>query len=62
MDVPELINNGEKIDVQVYPASVPGLLGRYTDEYLQRVTKLALELLVKGQEHDQLQASSVPRE
>ena len=44
------------------PASVPGPPGRYTDEDLQRATKLALESFVKGQEHGQLQASSVPRE
>ena len=43
------------------PASVPGPLGRYTDEDLQRATKLALELFVKGQEHGQLQASTAPR-
>ena len=35
-------------------ASVPGPPGRYTDEDLQRTTKLALELFVKGQEHGQL--------
>ena len=44
------------------PASAPGPPGRYTDEDLQRATKLALESFVKGQEHGQLQASSVPRE
>ena len=44
------------------PASAPGLPGRYTDEDLQRVTKLALELFVKGQEHGQLQANSAPCE
>ena len=36
------------------PASVPGPLKRYMDEDLQRTTKLALELFVKGQEHGQL--------
>ena len=41
-------------------ASVPGPPGRYTDEDLQRATKLALESFVKGQEHGQLQASSAP--
>ena len=35
------------------PASVPGPPGRYTDEDLQRATKLALELFVKGQKHGQ---------
>ena len=44
------------------PASAPGPPGRYTDEDLQRATKLALESFVKGQEHGQLQASSVSRE
>ena len=43
------------------PASASGPPGRYTDEDLQRTTKLALELFVKGQEHGQLQASSVSR-
>lgn len=33
------------------PASAPGSLGRYTDENLQKATKLALKLFVKGQEH-----------
>ena len=42
------------------PASVPGPLGRYTNEDLQRATKLALKLFVKGQKYNQLQASSVP--
>ena len=32
------------------PASVPGPPRRYTDEDLQRATKLALESFVKGQE------------
>ena len=41
------------------PASVPGPPGRYTDEDLQRATKLVLESFIKGQEHGQLQASSV---
>ena len=44
------------------PASAPGPPGRYTDEDLQRATKLALESFVKGQEHGQLQANSAPRE
>ena len=44
------------------PAFAPGPPGRYTDEDLQRATKLALELFVKGQEHGQLQANSAPRE
>ena len=39
-------------------AFVPGPPGRYTDEDLQRATKLALESFFKGQEHGQLQASS----
>ena len=39
-------------------ASVLGSLGRYTDKDLQRTTKFALELFVKGQEHSQLQANS----
>ena len=30
------------------PASVPGPPGRYTNKNLQRATKLALELFVKG--------------
>ena len=42
------------------PTSVLGPPERYTDEDLQRATKLALESFVKGQEHSQLQASSVP--
>ena len=42
------------------PASVPGPPGRYTDEDLQRATKLALESFVKGQEHGQ--ANSAPRD
>ena len=33
------------------PASAPGLPERYTDEDLQRATKLALELFVKGEEY-----------
>ena len=33
------------------PASVPGPPGRYTDENLQRATKLALKSFVKGQKH-----------
>ena len=44
------------------PASVPGPPGRYTDEDLQRATKLAIESFVKGQEHGQLQASTAPRD
>ena len=43
-------------------ASVPGPPRRYTDENLQRATKLALELFVKSQKHGQLQANSAPRE
>ena len=39
-------------------ASVSGPPERYTDEDLQRATKLALESFVKGPEHGQLQASS----
>lgn len=37
--------------------SVLGLLGKYTNKYLQRANKLTLELFVKGQKHDQLQTS-----
>ena len=40
------------------PASALGPPGRYTDKNLQRTTKLALELFIKGQEHGQLQANS----
>ena len=39
------------------PASAPGPPERYTDEYLQRATKLALKSFVKDQEHGQLQAN-----
>ena len=39
-------------------ASVLGLLSRYTDEDLQRATKLVLESFFKGQKHGQLQTSS----
>ena len=42
-------------------ASVSGQPERYTDKDLQRATKLALELFVKGQEHGQLQANSASR-
>ena len=31
--------------------SAPGLPGKYTNENLQKATKLAPELFVKGQEH-----------
>ena len=44
------------------PAFVPGPPGRYMDENLQKATKLALKLFVKGQEYGQLQASSAPYE
>ena len=44
------------------PASAQGPPRRYMDEDLQRATKLALELFVKGQEHGQLQANSAPCE
>ena len=44
------------------PASAPGLLWRYRDKDLQRATKLALKLFVKGQEHGQLQVNSTPHE
>ena len=40
------------------PASAPGPPERYTDKDLYRAIKLALESLLKGQEHGQLQASS----
>ena len=43
------------------PASVPGPPGRYTDEDLQRATKLALESFVKGQEHGQANSASRDR-
>ena len=43
------------------PACAPDLSGRYTDEEIQKTTKLALELLVKGQKHDQLQANAASR-
>ena len=39
-------------------ASISGPPGKYTDKDLQRATKLALELFVKGQEHGQLQTNS----
>ena len=39
--------------------SALGSLGRYTDKDLQRATKLALKLFVKGQKHGQLQANFV---
>ena len=41
-------------------ASAPGQLRRYTNKDLQRATKLALKLFVKGQEYGQLQANSAP--
>ena len=44
------------------PTPAPGPPGRYTDEDLQRATKLALESFVKGQEHGQLEANSALRE
>ena len=43
-------------------ALAPGPLGWYTDENLQRTTKLALESFVQGQKHSQLQANSASRE
>ena len=42
-------------------ASALGPPGRYTDKNLQRATKLALELFVKGQKFGQLQANSTSR-
>ena len=39
-------------------ASVPGLPGRYTDEDLQKATKLVLESFVKGQEHGQANSAT----
>ena len=42
-------------------ASALGPPERYTNKDLQRATKLASESFVKGQKHDQLQASSVIR-
>ena len=44
------------------PASVLGPPKRYTNENLLRTTKLALELVVKGQKHDQLQANFASHE
>ena len=41
-------------------ASAPSPPRRYTDEDLQRATKLALESFVKGQEYGQLQANFAP--
>ena len=43
------------------PAPVPGPTGMYTDVDLQRATKLALELFVKGQEHGQANSSPCER-
>ena len=43
-------------------ASALGPPGKYTDEDLQRATKLVLELFLLGQEHGQLQANSAPRD
>lgn len=43
-------------------APVPDPPGSYTDEDLQRATKLAVNLYNKGQEHGQLQANSAPQE
>ena len=40
------------------PAFVPGPPGRYMNKRLQKTTKLALELFLKGQKHSKLQASS----
>ena len=37
--------------------SSPGLSERYTDENLQKTTKMAPELFVKGQKYCQLQAN-----
>ena len=42
------------------PTFAPGLPGLYTDMDLQRATKLALKLFVKGQKHGQ--ANFAPRE
>ena len=39
------------------PTSASDPPGKYTDEDLQRATKLALELFVKGQEDGQFQAN-----
>ena len=39
-------------------ASILSLLNKYTDEDLQRATKLALQLFVKNQKHGQLQTRS----
>ena len=41
-------------------ASAPSSPGRYTDKDLQKATKLALELFVKGQEYGQLQRNFAP--
>ena len=42
------------------PVFVLGLPKKYTDENLQRATKLAPELFVKGEEHGHLKANSAP--
>ena len=39
------------------PTLALDLLGRYMDKNLQKATKLALELFVKGQEYGQLKAN-----
>ena len=41
-------------------AFAPGPPEKYTNKNLQKVTKLALELFVKGQEHGQLEANFSP--
>lgn len=43
-------------------AQAPGPPGLYMDADLQKATKLALDLFVKGQEHGQLQANTAPQE
>ena len=42
------------------PAFALGLSDRYMDKDLQRITKLALESFVQGQEYGQLQANPTP--
>ena len=43
------------------PASASDPPGRYTNKDLQKATKLALKLFVKGQEHGQLWANFTSR-
>ena len=53
--IPTLTSTTSKaLTPALVPASTLGPPGKYTDEDLQRATKLALELFVQGQEHGQL--------